>query len=337
MARRAERFGARLREPHPTMRRAAALCALLLSCALAAPRAEAATALVSFGDSLSDRGNARIATGGAVPLPAFYADGRFSNGPIWVERFSAAAGLPAPVPSLAGGTNFAVGSARTGVTALTPTPRPEDLPGQVSAYLAGPQAPAGALFSVWIGSNDLVFSLLGGVPLAAVIPVAVGNTLAEITRLATLGGARDLLVLGVPDLGLVPLFAGNPLAAAAASAATQAFNGLLRSGLEALVLPAGTGTRFLDVSPLLAGAIADPPGFGFTNATQPCFTGNSFTPGAVCSTDPSVQDGFVFWDALHPTSAGHALIAGAVLAAVPAPGALALLLAGLGLLRQGRG
>lgn len=321
------------------MRRFPLLLALAAALLAAAPRAEAITALYSFGDSLSDRGNVSIATGGAIPLPAFYSGGRFSNGPIWVEGVSTALGLPAPAPALAGtgGTNFAFGNARTGITALQPTARPEDLPAQVSSFLSGPAAPAGALFSVWIGANDIVFSLLGGVDLAAVIPVAVGNTLGEIARLAAFGGARNLLVLGVPDLGLVPLFSGNPLAAAAASAATQSFNTLLRNGLQALVLPPGTETRFLDTSALLAAAIANPAGFGFANATQPCFTGTSFAPGTLCSNDPAVQDGFLFWDSLHPTRAGHAVIAGAVLAAVPAPGAagvLLLALAGFAVLRR---
>src|SRR5262249_12459629 len=44
--------------------------------------------LVVFGDSLSDAGNAALATGGALPDPTLYYHGRFSNGPIWVDTLA---------------------------------------------------------------------------------------------------------------------------------------------------------------------------------------------------------------------------------------------------------
>jgi phospholipase/lecithinase/hemolysin len=74
--------------------------------------ASAYTALFAFGDSLSDAGNAFIASGGVTP-PLPYVGGHFSNGPTWVEDLSVGLGLGTLTPSLAGGTDFAIGGATT--------------------------------------------------------------------------------------------------------------------------------------------------------------------------------------------------------------------------------
>jgi phospholipase/lecithinase/hemolysin len=79
--------------------------------------------LVVFGDSLSDNGN----TFSSVGLPkAPYCDGRWTNGPNWVDYFSQFAGIPDVSAFLRNrGTNFAVG-------------------GSTSLYLAGEIAKRGS-------------------------------------------------------------------------------------------------------------------------------------------------------------------------------------------------
>ena len=71
-----------------------------------------------FGDSLSDGGNSGLLTqaaAGVVFPPPPYAGGRYSNGPTAVEQlwnlYNTDGGLQ---PSLAGGTNFAIGGATSG-------------------------------------------------------------------------------------------------------------------------------------------------------------------------------------------------------------------------------
>src|ERR1700761_6724036 len=63
--------------------------------------------LVVFGDSLSDNGN----TFSSVGLPkAPYYDGRWTNGPNWVDYISQVAGIPDVSAFLRNrGTNFEVG------------------------------------------------------------------------------------------------------------------------------------------------------------------------------------------------------------------------------------
>ena len=84
--------------------------ALFLS--LASAQASAYSQLYVFGDSLSDTGNLFAATGGTNPIPPYF-NGRFSNGPVWVETLAASLGLPVN-PSLLGGTNYAFAGAVTG-------------------------------------------------------------------------------------------------------------------------------------------------------------------------------------------------------------------------------
>ena len=71
------------------------------------------TGIVAFGDSLSDVGNISIATGGVSPGASYY-HGHYSNGPIWLEYLANRLGVAAPTPSLAGGTDNALGGAETG-------------------------------------------------------------------------------------------------------------------------------------------------------------------------------------------------------------------------------
>ena len=109
-----------------------------------------------FGDSLSDTGNVSLATFGLLPVSPPYADRSFSNGPVWAQDLAQSLGLTALQPSLAGGTDFAYGGAETGQTP-THTLNPTDLPSQFTQFqtqVASPQA--GALYAVWIGSNDVL-------------------------------------------------------------------------------------------------------------------------------------------------------------------------------------
>jgi hypothetical protein len=71
--------------------------------------------IVVFGDSTVDTGNVFAASGQTSPDPSYYYQGRYSNGPVWVERLASNLGLPDPTASeLFGGTNYAWGGAEIG-------------------------------------------------------------------------------------------------------------------------------------------------------------------------------------------------------------------------------
>src|SRR6476646_6869743 len=104
--------------------------------------------LVVFGDSLSDNGNAlKLDPSFFKPLTP-YVDGRFSNGPNWVDYFASVAPTGAhfgPVTAFyahepnSNPTNFAVGDATSGnLNVLSNNLRNNSLatfPGQIWAYV----------------------------------------------------------------------------------------------------------------------------------------------------------------------------------------------------------
>src|SRR5262249_46320253 len=111
--------------------------------------------LVVFGDSISDTGNFFLASGGAVAGPPYLA-GRFPHGPGWVEVLAQRLGLPAPAPSLLGGSNYAWGSAETG-PGLSFFGAP-NVGLQIDRFLADRGGLAGdELVVVLAGGNDLAW------------------------------------------------------------------------------------------------------------------------------------------------------------------------------------
>ncbi len=65
--------------------------------------------LIVFGDSYCDVGNIFALTGGAEPAAPYY-NGRFSNGPIWLDHVAGFLGVPLKASAL-GGTDYAFGGA----------------------------------------------------------------------------------------------------------------------------------------------------------------------------------------------------------------------------------
>jgi len=304
------------------------------------------SAIYAFGDSLSDVGNAYTATLGAEPA-APYANGQFSNGPVWVQDLATGLGLAPLKPSLLGGTDFAVGGAETGTTPVH-TATVGDLLGplgQITAFQTlNPTANPNALYTIWIGANDLESIPVGSTTpqVAADIAAMVGNIETAIGTLAG-DGAKNFLILTVPDLGKTPeATATGPLGAATASAVSAGFDTALASSVTALGTADGLNLKVLDTYSLIDEIVANPGLFGFTNVDSACLTGAvNFAGGTPCAATMAAQDQYLFWDQQHPTAAGHALVADAALAIVtPEPASLALMgtaLCGFFLFRRRRG
>ena len=170
----------------------ALLCAVLHVVPGASPAAPAAaatqhySAVYTFGDSLSDTGNAWIDSGNVTPPSPPYMGGRYSNGAIWVEDIAHAQGIALPAPRLAGGTGYAFAGAKT----AGGTQQLENLPGQLVMFAADVAnvAPAGALYTISIGGNDLRDAVAGGMTGSAL--TAFAQQTAQTTVAATVT-ARD--------------------------------------------------------------------------------------------------------------------------------------------------
>ena len=327
------------------MKRLLGIVSLSLSIGLPLPAMAALQQLSSlfvFGDSLSDAGNSGLLTGGFPPFP--YSDGRFSNGPVAVEYLWNLynPGNPGGLqPSLAGGTDYAMGGATTGVqnyNALNP-----NVPGfvqpayaqygnalQLQQFQAANPAfdPATSLFVVWLFPNDVFYanatnSLPGVVPGspggANVITNGIANIATTIETLAD-AGAHHFLVPNLPDLGELPEFRGT-LQAPALSVLTSAFNSGLATELTLLDQQLSAEIVQFDTEAALNGVLANPGAYGFTNTTDACTS--NFGPG-VGQCNPSNWDQWVFWDGVHPTTRTDQILAAEFQAAVPEPSSLTL-------------
>jgi phospholipase/lecithinase/hemolysin len=265
--------------------------------------------LVVFGDSLSDTGNAALATGGALPNSALYYQGRFSSGPIWVDTLAKYLGEPAVRPSLAGGLDYAFGGATVAYQDQPPPfnafPRVSQ---QVGQYLAGHTPAANDLFVVWGGANDFIESFAS--PTGPISPILSADTLA--TSLGTLAnaGARQFVVPNLPPLGETPFIGGLgvPGLSAAADQWTTLFDSELASDVGNFkVGHPGATVASVDVAGLFQHVTQPGNPFGFvntTNAVGPLVPGGVFLQ-AVTANDP--QD-YLFFDGVHPTSKAHQLV-----------------------------
>jgi len=274
---------------------------------------------VVFGDSLSDPGNAFVLSRN-LEVPPFdslipdapYARGalHFSNGPTWVEQLSL---LEHALPSAGPGflapkafSNYAVGGARARL------PGPVDLSAQVRVFedeFRG-HAPAGALYVVWTGGNDVRDALeaLAQDPTGAASLFILQQAVFSIrdNLLALYGsGARKFLVPNAPDIGLAPAVRLlGPAVQGAASFLSAQFNGGLELTLQGLEAGLGVEIVRLDVFGILHEIVAQPEKFEMTDVTGPCIRLN-VTVHAFCERPGK----FLFWDGIHPTVAGHRILA----------------------------
>lgn len=263
--------------------------------------------IVVFGDSLTDTGNFYYISGNTYPVSPPYYDGRFSNGPVWIETFAPLLGIDADfdTPWLADPTtadNFATGGANSGYDDIWGSSL--GLLSQIGAFgYYGGSFASDDLAVVWAGANDYLF---GG----ATNPYeVVGNISTGIVALNGLG-AQHLLVMNMPSLGNTPLLNGtgysdpfNQLSAA--------HNQILEGSVDGLRVGLGAEIIYVDVETALNEVLANGARFGFTNTTGSCLDADKNWTG-LCSfnEDFSVNaDGFVFFDAIHPTAAAHELLA----------------------------
>ena len=139
------------------MKKTTALQTIVLLVAISSSlSAQAFTDLFVFGDSLSDTGNVQVFSEGEIPPSTVYFEGRFSNGPVWIEYLATGLGLPTPEASQRGGNNFAYGGAQTGNGGSTIFHSVPNVGSQILAFMElGKTIDDTDLVVVWAGHNDL--------------------------------------------------------------------------------------------------------------------------------------------------------------------------------------
>ena len=296
---------------------------VLAAVVLSAPNAMLASysGIVSFGDSLSDPGNASIFTLGVLPGPGYatrsvpgvpfpvgyYTNPQSGSGPagLWIDQLAGKLGVTDPLPFLAplgGGTNYAIASATTSGAISIDT--------ELGFFLSAGSVPSTALYTLWGGGDDIFNGMS---------PTAAADNIANQILALHSAGANNFLWLNLPALGFTPELSGNPTAAALANAASAAFDAEWASRL-AFLQALGINVTGLDIGALFSNILANPSGYGFTNVTSAC----NATPGCNPNT-------FLYWDTEHPTTYADSLVANAAFYALnPTPEPPSLVLIGLG-------
>jgi outer membrane lipase/esterase len=262
-----------------------------------------------FGDSLTDAG---------------FFGARFTVNPglVWAQDFGARYGV-AVTPVTQGGTDFAEGGQRvTQPSPLTPDGAPQrPVSTQIDELLrANPKLNPNALYTVWIGANDIFVNLAAAgagqitpAQLQANVATAATDTLAQIARLRD-AGAKTIMVFNLPDIGQTP--EGRATAGAALSALSSLFNSTLQAGLGSLhvdIVP-------VNINGLFAELLADPSAFAITNVTTPaCTTASSITCTTATLVAPNAGQTYLFADGVHPTPAGHQIISDYAASIIEAP------------------
>lgn len=278
---------------------------------LVLPLASAATAfskIVVFGDSLNDRGNMLQFSGGTFPAAPVYAQGRQSNGPVWIEYLAGRLGLANQIENYAvvgamltpapGYPTGNVWSVSEGGGPVIPGLNGTDVTSQVMDYLAahGGAADPAALFVLEGGSND--FPRIAN-------PADIVTNLVRLMAVLQAQGAKHILLMNLPDIGKTPrvLLAEQygflpPGTAATLTAACAQLNAGLAAAAQAYKAPDVT-LSFADTFGFMNAVAATPASYGFVNVQLPyLMAGNGADPAT-----------WLFWDDLHPTTRGHAVFA----------------------------
>jgi thermolabile hemolysin len=262
----------------------------------------APTKMIVFGASSADSGSAFALTGGAFPAPPYW-QGRFSNGPNWVDQLATLLKVPVPGPFPLGGDNFAVAGAQTGAgfsnVCVGSTCAP-NMGLQIHYYLSrSPVITGKELFVLQGGGND--FALFTGLNNALLTAYEMR---VNIETLAKAGATRFAVInLGVDNLSPTKWLQSN-------NVWIQHFNSALQWHLKDLKSKLGLTIAHVDYHSLMSAMIADPASFGLKNVTDAAWTRAT---GAV-----SNPDEYFYWDGLHPTTVVHRFIANLAAASVGA-------------------
>jgi thermolabile hemolysin len=282
--------------------------------------------IVSFGDSLSDTGNMfnasqtvlkHLPVGATLPSASWFA-GRFSNGPTWVEHLAMRTGLTV--------TNWAVGGAQTRDAQFGLI---HGIGRQIESFFQHMDEvpgydPSRTLFTFLVAGNDFVND--------SKQPADIVRQQRESLMALLRHGARNILIVNLPNVTAAPVFRLGRTDAAAVLNRVNVYNSALASmasGVTRQAVAEGLIThaseamvRVVDARSRFDALLAAPERYGFDNVTDSCLRiDRDSSLGYLSEQVPRkhcVPDRFVFWDTLHPTTRVHELMAQWALEAAPA-------------------
>jgi len=309
--------------------------------------------LVIFGDSLTDTDGIYAYTNKihqsnpiipAIPASPPYVDGRFSNGPVWVEYVAKALHLDPKSPAQF--ANYAFGGSWAEPFINSGEVFPFGFDTIMDKYIKDAKDDTQKdkhLYIIWMGANDY---LSGRLNAETATDNTVGDIEKEIYRLLN-AGARHFLIIDLPDVGITPeVVAKGPKFVKEMNTLVQMHNRKLAAMVANLRIQRPEATYIYDeVYAQMDEIVGHPDKYNLKNVTQACYDGgilgvaargekemqklhaagldirtnvalreaylNGLSTGkfSVCAN----QDDYLFWDHVHPTTVGHQLLANAIL------------------------
>jgi len=267
--------------------------------------------IVVFGDSLSDNGNLYEFMKHQLPQSPPYFEGRFSNGPVWVEH------VIASYPS-AHLLDYAVGG--SGVSEDDEDEVLFTLRKQVNAYLLSHQDKADPddLYVIWIGANNYL-----GLPEEADktindVNAGIVNSVEKIIR----KGAKHIMLFNIPDLGKTPAAIEFEATDIMSYFSIKHNEKLYQSFTNLKDIYPEVKWLYFDLGSMFSDVVERPDYYGFSDVTHTCsnFIVDELSKKSVLNMVSRVTpkanndacDGYLFFDLVHPTAHAHYLIAGKV-------------------------
>lgn len=259
--------------------------------------------MVSFGDSLSDKGNSLNDFSWQFPQRHGWFHGRFSNGRVWTEHLADTAGLTL--------YNWAIGGAETDHARFVINSLDE----QVKSFDTYTRTVSGydisrTLFTVLIGANDFMND--GRTDINSVSDVMMRQQKA-LVRLGKLG-AKRILLLNLPDISTTPSYRmRSDMDRLLIHDKVRLYNEGLPAMARWISAETGADVRVVDMAGAFKELLDEPARFGIANTTQSCLNLPEDTfLNYFREQNRRVEcrpDEYVFWDHVHPTTRVHRLIA----------------------------
>lgn len=262
-------------------------------CSLSSALAADFSNLYFLGDSLSDIGNNPIAPIGKP------------GEPLWVQMLGNQFGKNI-TKSNVGGTDYAYAGAETGSVS-------QGALLQVAALLKdrNNNLDSNALYSLWIGGNDILNAMYSAKPSNEVINDGGKNIVAALNTLHA-QGAKYILLSNIVDIS--DTYTGQQLSPAAQQNVRDVSVGFSQNMAKA-VNNIGFDVIQLDQFSLFKDMIAKPSSFGFKH-----------TNDRTCSaSSPQNCAGYMFWDEVHPAPMTQRILSDYAYSVLVAPGYYAYL------------
>lgn len=288
---------------------------LSLICAILFPVLVAASPLngvVVFGDSLSDNGNLYETYKHQLPVSPPYFQGRFSNGPVWIEQLVSSYYPTDPEKHL---LDYAYGGA-----GVLEGDDDEDgfftLHREVSAYFQTHEtADPNSLYVVWIGANNYLAVPDDSEEALEQVLTGIQHQLHRLVE----KGAKHILVVNLPDLGRTPV-ASNYDIVEQMTYLSKEHNIRLAKDMEGYKAQyPDVQWMLLDVNVVFEDIFEHPNAYKFTNINGTCYEQASLTskPPTVlkmvrsikAKANPDACKGYLFFDPVHPTTELHQFMA----------------------------